>query len=276
MARFHALSCPTLRLAFVATLIGASFGVSAPVMAEASRCEVLAIGVSHYRAISPLASPVHDAAAFADAINAFGCRVTVVRNPNTEQFGAAVSAFVDRARGADRAIFYYSGHGFQANGEAYFLPSDASFDRDPSLFRRDYLSVGSVLQKLDEAGVGFRWIVSDACRNFPAFLMGPAQTTFGLAEERLPGSHAVVSYASAQGEYSRDTSRRFGLSLYTAALVDTLQRAERFEIRDLLQTARVLTVKTMREAASRSLQQPWTAESLMRQEVFVRASGQTP
>lgn len=277
MSFLKSLTRRAVHLASIGAALAGALALAAPAGASTPRCEAIAIGVSHYRGgDNSLASPVHDAAAFAGAIARFGCNVTIVRNPNTEQFATALAAFVERARGAERAIVYYSGHGLQTNGEAYFLPSDASFQREPGLFRRDYLSVNSVLQKLGEAGVGFRWIISDACRNFPDFLTSEAQQSFGLAEQRLPGTHAVVSYASAQGEYSRDTFRQFGLSLYTAALVDTMQRAERFEIRDLLMTARVMTVKAMRESESRSLQQPWTADSLMRSEVFERVAARAP
>lgn len=262
----------TARLGLLAVAVLASTAT----FAEASgRRVAIAIGINAYQG-SPLRSPVHDAQTFGEELARFGFDVTVVRDPGTAAFTRALERFIEEARGADMAVVYYSGHGLQVNGVDYFIPRDANFGSDLSLFRRELMSVNSVLARLDQAGVRFRVVITDACRSNPFLANGGmafehALTVAGLNESLALGTHAVAAYSSAPGQNSQDWHGTLGLSLYTAGLVEAMRRHDRIEIRDLLQEARGMTQKT---AASRGAepQQPWEMMSMVQPEYLVRVA----
>lgn len=262
----------TARIGLLAVaLVAASAGYAE----AAGRRVAIAIGVSAYQS-SPLRSPVHDARVFGEELSRFGFDVTVVRDPGTAAFTRALEQFIESARGADMAVVYYSGHGLQVNGVDYFIPRDAAFSSDLSLFRRDLMSVNSVLARLDEAGVRFRMVITDACRSNPFMANGGmafehALTTAGLNESLRLGTHAVAAYSSAPGQNSQDWYGSLGLSLYTAALVEAMRRHDRVEIRDLLQEARGMTQKTANSRGAEP-QQPWEMMSMVRSEYLVRVA----
>jgi uncharacterized caspase-like protein len=262
----------TARLGLLAVAVVAS---SASFAEASGRRVAIAIGVSAYQS-SPLRSPVRDAQVFGEELSRFGFDVTVVRDPGVTAFTRALEQFIESARGADMAVVYYSGHGLQVNGVDYFIPRDAEFGADLSLFRRDFMSVNSVLARLDQAGVRFRMVITDACRSNPFATNGGmafehALTTAGLNESLQLGTHAVAAYSSAPGQNSQDWYGTLGLSLYTAGLVEAMRRHDRVEIRDLLQEARGMTQKTA-NARRAEPQQPWEMMSMVRPEYLVRVA----
>lgn len=262
----------TARIGLFAVAVVAA---SANFAEAAGRRVAISIGISAYPT-SPLRSPVHDAQVFGEELSRFGFDVTVVRDPGTEAFTRALEAFIESARGADMAVVYYSGHGLQTNGVDYFIPRDAEFSTNLSLFRRDLMSVNSVLARLDQAGVRFRMVITDACRSNPFLANGGmhfehALTTAGLNENLQLGTHAVAAYSSAPGQNSQDWYGTLGLSLYTASLVEAMRRHDRVEIRDLLQEARGMTQKTA-NARRAEPQQPWEMMSMVRSEYLVRVA----
>lgn len=242
--------------------------------ASAGQRVALSIGVSNYQT-SPLPSPAKDAAEVATALSGFGFDVTLVQNPNSQAFRAAVDAFIAKARGASAAVVYFSGHGLQVNGEVYMMPSDAKVDH-PDFFRRDDYTVNGIVDRLQAAGVDFKFVIVDACRSNP-FLTEQgrhalATANAGQAERRSPATNTLVSFSSAAGENSQDWGTSIGLSLYTAALLDVMRNNERIEVRDLTQQARALVQQYVARHNAQA-QTPWEGSSMMRPVHFER-SGQ--
>lgn len=231
----------------------------------------LSIGVSAYES-SPLPSPVKDASEVANALAGFGFDVTLVQNPNSAEFRAAVEAFIAKARGASSAVVYFSGHGIQVNGEVYMMASDTRIDR-PDLYQRDEMTVNGIVDRLQAAGVDFKFVIVDACRSNP-FLDANGRNALaaanaGRAERRRPATNTLVSFASASGQNSQDWGNSIGLSLYTAALLDVMKRNERIDVRDLTQQARAV-VQDYIARHNGSAQMPWEGSSLMRPVVLER------
>ena len=231
----------------------------------------LSIGVSAYQS-SPLPSPVKDASEVANALAGFGFDVTLVQDPNSAEFRAAVEAFIAKARGASSAVVYFSGHGIQVNGEVYMMASDTRIDR-PDLYQRDEMTVNGIVDRLQAAGVDFKFVIVDACRSNP-FLDANGRNALaaanaGRAERRRPATNTLVSFASASGQNSQDWGNSIGLSLYTAALLDVMKRNERIDVRDLTQQARAV-VQDYIARHNGSAQMPWEGSSLMRPVVLER------
>ena len=243
----------------------ACLSVAVATAAAAGERVALAIGISAYRS-QPLPSPARDATEVADALSRFGYQVTLAKDLNSEDFRAAVSAFVAKARGAEAAIVYFSGHGLQVNGEVYMLASDTRMDR-PEAFQRDDFTVNGILDRLQAAGVDFKFVIVDACRNNPFLDAGgrasAAIANAGRAERRRPVTNALVSFASASGQPSQDWGRSIGLSLYTSALLEVMRRNARIEVRDLTLQTRVLVEQRIASRGGNA-QNPWEGSSLIR------------
>jgi len=253
-----------IRFPLIAVVVALAFWAGTGI-ASAGQRVALAIGVSAYQS-SPLPSPVKDASEVANALASFGFDVTLVRDPDSAQFKAAVDAFVAKARGASAAVVYFSGHGIQVNGEVYMMASDTRLDR-PDIFQRDDFTVNGIVDRLQAAGVDFKFVIVDACRSNPFLEAGGrsalAAANAGRAERRSPATNTLVSFSSASGQNSQDWGTSIGLSLYTAALLDVMKRNDRIDVRDLTQQARV-AVQDYIARQGGNAQMPWEGSSLMR------------
>ena len=82
----------------------------------------LVIGNAEYaEAAARLTNPVRDARSMAAMLADLGFAVTRRENANREEMDEAVDAFIGRVRSGDTAVFYYSGHGIELDGENYVL-----------------------------------------------------------------------------------------------------------------------------------------------------------
>ena len=65
-----------------------------------------------------------------DALRAAGFEVVSLPNPSKKQLRIALEGLSSRSRGADAAIIYVTGHGFEVDGDTYLAPSDFSFQKE--------------------------------------------------------------------------------------------------------------------------------------------------
>jgi hypothetical protein len=253
-----------------AALSAASFA------AHAAKLVALTVGVAHYSApLNSLPSPVKDANAMAQVLQGYGFTVFRLNDPDIATFQRGLVEFVNEAKDADAAVVFYSGHGFQLNGENYFVPADGSFN-SAAAFKADFTTVSSVLEKLDQAHAKFKFLILDACRSDPFVArdrmnMQAVLATAGLAEQRKLGQNTLVSFASAPGETSIDAGPAIGYSLYTAALLNVLGKTQKIEVRELTTEARDLVITVAEK--SRVEQVPWETSSMRRAFWFARGTG---
>ena len=104
-----------------------------------------------------LANPLSDALLMQAALRQTAVRdVTVLTEPSKADWEQGFAAFVASLDDDDIALFYFAGHGFQVNGENYFLTSDGE----------GLIPLNALLQQLTEAARG-TIVVIDACRSNP-------------------------------------------------------------------------------------------------------------
>jgi len=130
-------------LAAALALIPSVAGAAAPI--DETRV-ALVIGNSVYPD-SPLHDSVPDARAMAETLTRLGFNVTKKENATFRDMVDALRGFGEtmiRTRGT--ALFYFSGHGLQLEGENYLLPVDADFKRAYEIKYRSLL----LAQVLDE------------------------------------------------------------------------------------------------------------------------------
>jgi uncharacterized caspase-like protein len=173
--------------------------------AEARRVALI-IANARYANAPQLTNPVADAKLIEASLRQAGFDDVQTRtNLGKTAIDAELRAFGNRAEGADVALFYYAGHGIEAGGQNYLIPTDAKLQRDRDL-DIEATRLESVMQVV--SGARMRLIILDACRNnpFEASMQRSIRTravSRGLAEVEPEGETMVV-YAAKAGSTAAD------------------------------------------------------------------------
>ena len=181
----------------------------------------LVIGNSAY-ATGPLRNPANDAADIAAALREIGFSVALGMDANKKTMYQLVDQFGSDIRGADIALFYYSGHGVQAGGENYLIPvgADISIASDVEI---EGVQLQRLMGRMNAGGAGTNIVILDACRNNP-FPQASKGMEKGLAVVGQKPPESVIVYATEAGETADDGSGRNGV--FTAALLRNIKRGE--------------------------------------------------
>src|SRR4051794_2732138 len=84
----------------------------------------LVIGESDYATLNKLDNPKRDARAMDDLLDELGFQVDRVLDGDAKKLRQQIADFVDEAKDADVALIYYSGHGVEAGGQDFLVPTD--------------------------------------------------------------------------------------------------------------------------------------------------------
>ena len=157
----------------------------------------LVIGNDGYLGQAVLQNARRDAAAMAAELRSLGFQTTLVEDTTRRRFDTAVEAFVNALTPNDIAIFYYAGHGAQADGENYLIPVDYDATSDTGIALQG-VAASTIQSKLARARVSI--LVLDACRtNLPT---GTRSGNRGLAAMEKQGS--LVAFAAGVGQAAGD------------------------------------------------------------------------
>jgi hypothetical protein len=187
--------------------------------ALAERRVALIIGNSAYSGVPALANPANDADDMEVRLRGLGFDVRSGTNLDVAGFDQAVREFARALEGADVALFYYAGHGIQANGENYLLPVDARFD-DLSGLKRQAVALADVMEEM-QSRARTALVFIDACRDNPLADRMRAKTravSRGLARVDVTANNTLVVFATAPGKVAADGEGRN--SPFTKALLD--------------------------------------------------------
>ena len=189
-----------------------------PVYAE--RVALVIGNAAYVEASALLTNPVRDARAMALTLDDLGFEVSVAEDADVEEMDEAVDEFIRRVRPGDTAVFYYSGHGVELDGENYLLPVDFSSSYTPARARRRSTSATEVQALMEEAGAEVRIVILDACRDNP-FQATKSFSRGGLAAMAPRGG--LVAFAAEAGERASDNPGGTN-GLYTQHLLAALER----------------------------------------------------
>jgi len=163
----------------------------------------LIIGNSNYQ--NPrlhLANPGNDAMAMKTALEKAGFETIVALDARRVDFYHAVDKFGSRL-GRDReavGLFYYAGHGVQADGINYLIPVDAELDTDADL-EANAFDVSRVLRAMRLAQNEMNIVILDACRDNPL----PHTRGMGRGLARMDAPDGMfIAYAAAPGQSALD------------------------------------------------------------------------
>lgn len=204
----------------------------------------LVIGNGAYTDITPLQNAPNDAEVIAVRLKEMGFEVTLAVDLDRREFVRTLAGFRKSLGGASIGLFFYAGHGVQADGSNYLIPTDATLDAVEFL-SLEAIDLDQVTETMNEETKTVL-IFLDACRNNP-FDNGQTRSavaaTRGLARVSAE-SNTLISFAAAPGNVALD--RVDGVSNrnspFTTALVrhlgtpgDTISRTMIKVRRDVLE-----------------------------------------
>jgi hypothetical protein len=221
----------------------------------------LIIGNADYVYGGFLSNPVNDVRAMEDILKKVGFDVLKYENVNQKDMKKAIDNFGVKLSGYDVGLFYYAGHGIQADGFNYLIPVEAQLmsheDIDYDCVRAD-----RVLSKMEYAATKVNIIILDACRNNPFERQWTRSTSGkGLAFMDAP-SGSLIAYATSPGRTAADGSGKNGL--YTSILLKYIQQ-KGLQIEEVFKNVRQDV-----ESLSAGSQVPWESTSLKGQFYFKR------
>ena len=181
----------------------------------------LVIGNAKYSG-NPLRNPRRDAELMARTLAAVGFDVLPVLDGGAAEMRKAVTEFSRRLQvPGSVALFYYAGHGVQADGENYLIPLGADI-KSMNEVALNALSLGDVLRAMARSEARMNIVILDACRDNPFSATTRSIASGGLAPVVAP-SGTIIGYATAPGEVARDGDGQN--SPYTAALAANIPAA---------------------------------------------------
>ncbi|MEO1599406.1 MAG: peptidoglycan-binding protein [Pseudomonadota bacterium] len=182
-------------VAFAAVLV-------APAWADEPARVALVIGNTGYVHAPNAVTARGDAIAVADALTASDYEVDLGVDLDRRQMRARIEAFSERARGAESAVVYFSGHAQRAAGVSHLAPVDARGD-SPSAVALDTLPLWLLLESTSEAEAGVVFLdVAQLAGFTPRRFAEP-----GFAEIGAPEGVLLVS-AAAPGRAIRRSPER--------------------------------------------------------------------
>jgi uncharacterized caspase-like protein len=254
-----AAKLPAMRALVLLVLI---LVATAPAGRAATRL-ALVIGNAAYAEVPALPNPAADARLMAATLGRLGFEVMLVLDAPQDAMKRAIAEFGRklRALGAEGdGLFYYAGHGVQANGTNYLIPVDAAIG-DEADFDLAGVEAGWVLRQMESARSRTSIVILDACRDNPFQLAG-ARAVPGLARMDAP-TGSFVAYSTAPGETAADgtgTNSPFTAALATALSLPGLTVEEVF---------REVRIEVLR--VTNGAQTPWDSSSLTGRFYFASA-----
>lgn len=239
--------------------------------ASADRKVAFVIGNSEYRELPALKNPGKDAGDIASTFRMAGFDVFVAKDLTRLQFEVRFRTYLAAADGADLAVVYYSGHGFQIGGENFLIPVDATL-KDAADVEVQAIKLDDMLQQLRSKSK-IQVIILDACRNNPFprknyWLRDQLIVASGSGLAQVKGSeNALIAFATEPGAVAYDGSGN--LSPFSSAF-SRRALAPNQEIRAVMAAVRRDVVK-----ATGGKQVPWENSSLL-DDVFLMPRANRP
>jgi TPR repeat protein len=185
-----------------------------------NRRVALLIANTNYFFRPKLINPMYDCNALSDKLLELGFDVYTAFDCASSQLRDVVIDFSKAADNYDIALFFYSGHGVQDEGQNYLIPVDRPLYNKSDL---DYcVKCEFVRNQLDLSKCANRIILFDACRS-PNTWARDVSDTWGQMEGSL-GTY--ISFSTKSGKKASD-GESGGNSPYTTALLKCISAPNR-------------------------------------------------
>ncbi|MGY3581435.1 tetratricopeptide (TPR) repeat protein [Bradyrhizobium sp. USDA 4341] len=196
----------------------------------------LVIGNSDYKN-SPLVNTINDAKDVAAALTKLGFAVTLGTNLNVFAMTNIFERFARRAKTADVALVFYSGHGAQYKEANYLVPLEDNMQWPgdaPEGFEK-YINLQDQVDAIKNLA-RTRILIVDACRTDGGFER--IEKEFGPDLKKTSATEGMfIAYASAPDHFSYDGDGGSRNSPFTRSLLRNIFE-KGLELRDLLTRVR--------------------------------------
>lgn len=223
-----------------------------PNLAAAARRAVV-IGIGAYPGVNVLHQPVQDARDVATQLRALNFSVTEILDAKLPDLTASLDAFFASLTPNDTIFFYYSGHGVQALGDNYLVPTDFNPVTEANI-RWSAYPLQRVLDNVEAAAPEAAVIVLDSCRDNP-FKGLLKSLKSGLAEVR-GGTGTLIAFATGSGKSALPGPNSARNSLYTGVLLKWLAKPG-------MEVVRLFTSVQHEVARLPEHQVPWLSSGLV-------------
>lgn len=210
-------------LGFLILLICSSLGMAFAQQPQGMR-RALIIANSSYSDGDSLPTPTADANAMYTALmNAGFNEVHREFNRTHDEIVTDLSTFANGLKPEDRALFYFSGHGFSLGAENFIVPIGFQVGKTQDDTKGAAVSLTSIINRLLAANT--QAIILDACRDEPDIIkalpkaISDSSPARNLTAKTSEGT--LIAFAAASGKKA-DATPVEGKSLYTYYLVKTL------------------------------------------------------
>jgi uncharacterized caspase-like protein len=160
----------------------------------------------------------------AQALQKAGFDVVVYTDIDQKTMKKAIREFGEQLKNSGGVgLFYYAGHGLQADGRNFLLPTDASISKIQDI-EFESVDLGRLLSEFEYAQNDMNIMILDACRDNPYkddFQKSKYASYNGLAAIGTAPYNSFIAFSTAPGSVALDGKGTN--SLYTQALIAALQ-----------------------------------------------------
>jgi uncharacterized caspase-like protein len=180
----------------------------------------------------PLRNPVRDAQLMQSTLTSLGFEVRLVTNTGRGALMDALTAFEERAREADTALFYFAGHGVQIEGRRYLVPLGVALQPETE-FAKGCVDLELVVTRIAASRPVEGLAILDA--QFDSMVSTRGENGFSLPVTWHVPDEFVVAYATAWGETASDGEMN---SPYTEAFARHLRNEDVRDFRGVFDRVR--------------------------------------
>jgi uncharacterized caspase-like protein len=136
----------------IALLCATSLLTGFPLASEANKRLALIFGIDRYDHLPDLANAGNDARAVSDKLKALGFEVMLHEGATQREVYRALDRFESRlVDNGGTGMVFFAGHGIQADGRNYLIPSDALVEVESDL-EAEAINAGRILESMARAG----------------------------------------------------------------------------------------------------------------------------
>ena len=229
----------------------------------------LVIGNDDYQTLPDLNNARKDARGMAGKLRTLGFDVILKINAGRREIGRTISDFQNRLAKAEVGLVFYAGHGIQADGKNYLVPSNARIEVEENL-RYEGVDAGDLLEAMERAGSPLNIVILDACRDNPLPRRSRSAAR-GLAVPVVPSGikGTAIIYSAAPGQTAQDGPKG-GHGVFTGELLKVLDQPG-LKLEDVFKNTAVRV-----SAATGGKQDPWINSSVKGDFYFRRDGGGKP
>ena len=195
----------------------------------------LVIGNDNYSSMPALNNAVNDSKSMNDALKQANFEVLYYKNLNKRGMEEALYNFAQKLGKDDVGMFYFAGHGVQANGKNFLIPVAENVKKSADV-QFEGIDVNRVMAYLQDSKNSLNIVVLDACRSSLPERGGMSR---GLTVTEAPQG-SIVAYATSPGKAASDGDG--GNSPFTKNLIRVMQR-KGVKIEDVFKEVRVAVAR---------------------------------